>query len=184
MLLRVVSLVLRGTDRLSFFFHSSLLPSESSDDLLHHRRSYASVALYLIFRPLMSKLVNVDIFAPDLDAETDIRHPANTPFMLAFVNITANGSVLAADDGAVLKSALTFLSNNLNERGTIVMALPDWEFPRTKLKGDLYLPARVDSCSWKFELWRCAAGAGFQFFCVKARFDILYCIVPSPCPPA
>lgn len=87
----------------------------------------------------MAKLVNVDIFDPSLDAETDIRHPANTPFMLAFVNIAANGSVLVADDGAVLKSALTFLSNNLNDRGTVVMALPDWDFPRTKLKGDLFV---------------------------------------------
>lgn len=106
-------------------------------DITAFPRVFSTAVLFFFLRPLMTKLVNVDIFASGLDSETDIQHPANTPFMLAFINIAANGSLLAEDDGAVLKNALTFLSNNLNERGTIVMALPDWEFPRTKLKGDI-----------------------------------------------
>lgn len=88
-----------------------------------------------VCRPIMTKLVSVDILGDPLDTDVEIQHPDGQPFMLAFVNIAANASVLAADGGSVLKSALTFLSNNLHERGTIVIALPDWEFPRTMLKG-------------------------------------------------
>lgn len=82
----------------------------------------------------MTKLVNVNILATDLNAETDIQHPEGRPVMLAFINI-ADDPGLGADDGTVLRSALTFLSNNLDDRGTVALALPDWEFPRTKLKG-------------------------------------------------
>lgn len=98
----------------------------------------------LVFcRPVMTKLVGVDILSPDFDTETAIQHPAGKPFMLAFVNIADNGGILTAGDGTPLKSSLTFLSNNLHDRGTVVVALPDWEFNRTKLKGDPYHVQRV-----------------------------------------
>lgn len=73
--------------------------------------------LLLFGRPIMSKLVRVDILSSDIDTETDIKHPAGKPFiMLAFVNIAGNGRFLTADDGALLKSALIFLCNNLHDR--------------------------------------------------------------------
>lgn len=93
--------------------------------------------LLLFCRPIMTKLVSVDILSNNLDTETDIQHPAGQPFMLAFVNIVGNHGAFTSDDGTCLKSALTFLSNNLHDRGTVVIALPDWEFNRTKLKGDI-----------------------------------------------
>ncbi len=84
----------------------------------------------------MWKLLVADLFSPTFDTETGVQHPAGTPIMLAFVNIAENGGVLVGEEGALLKSALTFLSNNLSDRGTVAVALPDWEFNRTKLKGD------------------------------------------------
>lgn len=92
---------------------------------------------HCLCRPLMTKLVSVDLLGKGtLDTETDIQHPAGRPFMLAFVNIAADRSTLTSD-GSVLKAALTFLCNNLHSRGTVVVALPDWEFNRTTLKGDI-----------------------------------------------
>lgn len=131
---------------------SFLLASNLVQDCFLHvvSRAYSAVAasafgptsLLLFCRSLMTKLVQLDILSPDFDAETDILHPAGKPIMLAFLNIAANRGVLTRDDGTVLKNALTFLCNNLSDRGTVVIALPDWEFNRTKLKGDLNVHRR------------------------------------------
>ena len=84
----------------------------------------------------MVKLVNVDLLGTSLNTETSIQHPPGRPVMLAFINITANPSILNEGDGGALKAALTFLCNNLDERGTVVVALADFEFPATTLTGD------------------------------------------------
>lgn len=112
--------------------------------LLHvvsRAHSIAAVFRYplLFCRATMTKLVRLDILSSEVDTETGIQHPAGKPFMLAFVNIAANGGAVTSDDGSTLKTALTFLCNNLHDRGTVVIALPDWEFNRTKLKGDTYV---------------------------------------------
>lgn len=113
----------------------------------------------LLCRLVMSKLVGLDILSADLDAETDIQHPTGKPIMLAFVNVAANLEVLTREDQTALKRALTFLCNNLSDRGTVVVALPDWEFNRTKLKG-LNLGQYFSIC----KAWR-----------LKSR---IFCIVP------
>lgn len=83
----------------------------------------------------MTKLVNVDLLGNSLNTETKIQHPNGRPVMLAFVNITGNPSILSEGDGGGFKTALTFLSNNLDDRGTVVVALAGFDFPATILTG-------------------------------------------------
>ena len=85
----------------------------------------------------MSKLLELDILKSNFDVGTDVHHPQGKPIMLAFLNVAANRDVLTGDDQSTLKNALSFLADNLSERGTVVVALPDSEFNRTTLKGDL-----------------------------------------------
>eukprot|EP00752_Nemacystus_decipiens_P011591 g10293.t1 len=99
-------------------------------------RGDASNELLKKARPVMTKLVGVDILskANATHTELTIQHPAGKPLMLAFVNVAEHVGVVTSDDGATLITALSFLADNLHDRGTVVIALPDWEFNRTKLK--------------------------------------------------
>lgn len=84
----------------------------------------------------MSKLVNLDVFGASVDSLVDVTSPAGTPAMMAFLNIVNHCSIMSADDDARLVNVLDLLSRNLDERGTVVIALPDFEFPLTRLKGE------------------------------------------------
>lgn len=83
----------------------------------------------------MSKLVNVDVFGPTQDY-LDPRHPEKCPYMMAFLNIVEHHSVMTPAEEARLTTALDMLQKNLHDRGTIVVALPDWVFERPRLKGN------------------------------------------------
>lgn len=94
------------------------------------------VLLYFYGRPIMSKLINVDIFSPGLDQCVDIQHPVDCSFMIAFLNIAEHHSVMTPAGENRLTSVLDLIANNMHDNGTVVIALPNFEFELTRLKGD------------------------------------------------
>ena len=78
-------------------------------------------------RRIMTKVVASDILNEEFDMSTEVLHPAGTKVMLAFLNIASCPSIIALGSTrtSVLSQALTFLSSNLDDRGTIALALPD-----------------------------------------------------------
>lgn len=85
----------------------------------------------------MSKLINMDVFGGNSsNISVDLRHPADCPFMMAFLNIAEHNSVMTPAEESRLTAALDLLQKNMHDRGTLIVALPDWEFERTRLKGD------------------------------------------------
>ena len=85
-----------------------------------------SANLYFTGR-IMTKVVASDILNEEFDMSTEVLHPAGTKVMLAFLNIASCSSIIALGSTrtSVLSQALTFLSSNLDDRGTIALALPD-----------------------------------------------------------
>lgn len=84
----------------------------------------------------MSKLVNVDVFGGSVDPLVDISSPAGKPVMMAFLNIVKHGSIMSAEDDTHLTGVLDLVASNLDELGTVVVALPDFDFPLRHLKGE------------------------------------------------
>lgn len=85
----------------------------------------------------MSKVVNVDVFGGSVDHSLlDIfSSPAGNPVMTAFLNIVKHGSIMSAGNDTHLTRVLDLVASNLDELGTVVVALPDFDFPLRYLKG-------------------------------------------------
>ena len=85
----------------------------------------------------MTKVVTSDIVNEEFDILTEILHPAGPKVMLAFPNIASCPSIIAVGftRTSVLSQALTFLSSNLDDRGTIALALPDMVCDSSHLLG-------------------------------------------------
>lgn len=90
-------------------------------------------------RSLMTNLVGADVFSHGFDLATPVQHPKKTPVMLSFVNIAANREVLTSDGMTLLQNVLIFVADNMSDRGTVVVALPDVSLHAEKLTGDLRL---------------------------------------------
>lgn len=86
----------------------------------------------------MSKVVAVDVLSPGLDTAADVLHPQGTKFVLAFLNIAMCPSIVdvGSSYSSALSTALSFLSCNLDEKGTIAIALPGMFCDKTHLKGE------------------------------------------------
>lgn len=86
----------------------------------------------------MSRVVAADVLSPTFNMETDVLHPSGTKFVLAFLNIADCPSIVdvGSSDGAALCTALRFLSDNLDDRGTIVIALSDLFCHKSHLQGE------------------------------------------------
>ena len=107
----------------------------------------------------MAKLVDLDLFgAASLNTEVDIRHPAHQPFMMAFVNIASNASVLTVAEEGRLRAALGLLADNLHDRGTIVVALQDWNFNYDRLQGDFCTEESIRAGAARNNLSRASHG--------------------------
>lgn len=91
----------------------------------------------------MTRVANVDVLGATFDGLANVSHPVGIKFMVAFLNISEQvvfeepisivqpGSKLAPR----LQQALDFISNNMDDKGTLVLALPDMKFEATYLSG-------------------------------------------------